>query len=120
MYGEVAAVKNKSGHVDVKYKTNTFAVCSLSRDRFSAKVTIEYTPRDLLLDVTSLETFLDHTSGRVITAEELCRHIYNNIREAVGPCHLEVRLKASAASHRPIYVVVYQDQEEEDVEQAEE
>lgn len=116
MWGKVRAVVNESGPLDVKYKTRTSAVCSISRDRFTARVVVDYTPNDKLLDFTSLETFLDSTAGRVTTAEELCRHIYNNIREVVGPCNLQVRVKASATSHRPIYVVVYQDQEEEDVE----
>lgn len=78
--------------------------CPLGNDYYTAQITIELQPNELLFDFIDLTNYLDKLNGEAFIVEALCQEVFEYLDCKIKPAHLSVTVEASSNKHLPVAV----------------
>jgi len=81
------------------------AICSVTDKKFTGFVISEYEPKTEVIEYCSLETFINKTCEKDLTAEQLTNLIYEEIENSINPKYLKVTVDVKESdAHQPVVV----------------
>lgn len=89
----------------IQYFPEVTCLCSVTKVPFFARVDIEFTPGNKLLEYIAFEEWLMTLSNKEYTIEGLCDVIFDKLTEEVGYTNMSVTLHASTIVHANTQVV---------------
>ncbi len=96
-----------TAHVDIVRYTPPFsAICSVTNHPYWGTVEIVYYPAETLLEFTSFEGWLKSLGTHRLTIEDLCRLVFDTLREALGDISLSVTVHAQTTEHAPVSTTI--------------
>lgn len=99
-------IKNKSKVQCIHYQPSFSTLCSIGKSPFYGDIKIRYYPRDRLLEFMSFEKWLQSLAKQEMTIEDLCRLVFDKLREALGDIPLSVSVHARTTAHAPVSATI--------------
>lgn len=100
---------NNQAHVQrVTYSPAYSVICSIGRAPFWGTIDIKYKPGEELLEFESFERWLHELALEETTVEDLCRLVFDALREALGDIPLAVTVHAMTTVHAPVSAQIKQ------------
>jgi NADPH-dependent 7-cyano-7-deazaguanine reductase QueF len=76
-------------------------ICNVKDVPFYGTLEIVFRPADTLLEFCSFEEWLRSLAKERMTIEDLCRLVYDRLREALGDIPMRVSVHAHTTAHAP-------------------
>ena len=99
-------VPNKWGPMMVRFQPEYSAICSIGKKPFAGEVLLEYIPDDKLLELVSVEEWIQAFAKKRVIIEELARLIFDEMTRALGDIPRSVTVTARTTVHAPASAII--------------
>lgn len=100
----MAKFKNTMGITNIKMFANLQAFCTIGKAFFTASMTIELTPGEIIPDYIEVEDYIRALSGQTLLIEDCVDLVFNYVTENYKPLKLVVSAHTGDAKHMPVTV----------------
>jgi len=99
-------IPNKSKVSLVRYSTEFSAICSINQQPIWGAIEFEYAPREVLLELMSVDEWSQQLTAKQLLAEDVARLAFDEARRVLGDIYLRVSVLVNTTAHAPVEVLI--------------